>query len=107
MMVRYAVVIFVLVLIAPGYPLAQEGLPLSANQTDAARAPSAPSNSAISPGTRITMQNWQNFKQFMPDGMVALFEGRYFWKMPADVSMEVGPTVNYPLPKNYLEATEK
>ena len=107
MMVRYAVVIFVLVLIAPGYPLAQEGLPLSANQTDAARAPSAPSNSAISPGTRITMQNWQNFKQFMPDGMVALFEGKYFWKMPADVSMEVGPTVNYPLPKNYLEATEK
>ena len=43
----------------------------------------------------------------MSDGMVALFEGKYFWKMPAGVEIEVGPTVNHPLPKNYVAATEK
>jgi hypothetical protein len=61
----------------------------------------------IPPGTAITMQNWQQYKQYMPDGMVALFAGTYFWKMPADVSMEVGPTIIHPLPPNYLAATEK
>jgi hypothetical protein len=61
----------------------------------------------IPPGTTITMQNWQQYKRYMPDGMVALFEGKYFWKMPADVSMEVGPTIIHPLPPNYLAATEK
>jgi hypothetical protein len=44
------------------------------------------------------MQNWQNYRQFMPDGMVAFFVGRYFWKMPADVQMPVGPTIIHPLP---------
>ncbi|MGH7932715.1 MAG: DUF1329 domain-containing protein, partial [Candidatus Binataceae bacterium] len=53
------------------------------------------------------MQNWRQFRQFMPDGMVALFEGRYFWKMPPDVEMVVGPTVLNPLPEDYLAATEK
>ncbi|HXZ88828.1 MAG TPA: DUF1329 domain-containing protein, partial [Candidatus Binataceae bacterium] len=61
----------------------------------------------IPPGTTITMQNWQRYKQYMPDGMAALFEGKYFWKMPADVSMEVGPTVTHPLPPSYPAATEK
>ena len=61
----------------------------------------------IQSGTIITMQNWQNYRQFMPDGMAALFEGKYFWKMPADVSMEVGPTIIHPLPPSYLAATEK
>jgi hypothetical protein len=62
---------------------------------------------AIPAGTAITMQNWQQYRQFMTDGMVALFEGKYGWKMPSDVSMEVGPTVIHPLPSNYLAATEK
>ena len=39
--------------------------------------------------------------------MIALFEGKYFWKMPADVQIEIGPTVIHPLPRNYLAATEK
>ncbi len=53
------------------------------------------------------MQNWRSYKQYMPDGMVALFEGKYFWKMPDDVSMEVGPSIIHPLPPDYLAATEK
>ncbi|HZO80653.1 MAG TPA: DUF1329 domain-containing protein [Candidatus Binataceae bacterium] len=61
----------------------------------------------IPPGTRITMDNWRKYKEFMPPGMVAMFEGKYFWKMPSDVVMEIGPTVDHPLPPSYREATEK
>ncbi len=61
----------------------------------------------IAPGTKITLQNWQQYKQFMPPGMIALFEGRYFWKMPQDVEIDVGPTINYPLNKSYIDATER
>jgi hypothetical protein len=53
------------------------------------------------------MQNWQQYRQFMPDGMAALFEGKYSWKMPPEVALEVGPTIIHPLPRNYLAATEK
>lgn len=70
-------------------------------------AAAQPAGDSIAPGTSITMQNWQQYQQFMPDGMAAFFQGKYFWKMPADVRMEVGPTVIHPLPKTYMEATEK
>jgi hypothetical protein len=53
------------------------------------------------------MANWQQYKSLMPDGMIALFDRNYFWKMPADVQIEVGPNITHPLPKNYLAATEK
>ena len=36
----------------------------------------------IKVGTRITMANWQQYKAFMPDGMVEPFQGSNFWKMP-------------------------
>ena len=78
----------------------------ASNATTPTAAPPAAADS-IPLGTTITMQNWQQFQQYMPDGMVALFEGKYFWKMPADVKMEVGPTIIRPLPKTYMEATEK
>ncbi|MGH7935368.1 MAG: DUF1329 domain-containing protein [Candidatus Binataceae bacterium] len=61
----------------------------------------------IKPGTAITMQNWQQYKQFMPPGMIDLFQGKYFWKMPADVKMNVRETKVYPLPKNYQAASEQ
>jgi hypothetical protein len=43
----------------------------------------------------------------MPEGMIALFEGKYFWKMPPEVRMEIGPTLIHPLPQSYVESTEK
>ena len=64
-------------------------------------------NATIAPGASITMENWQQYKDFMPDGLVALFEGKYFWKMPPDMRIEIEPTDLHPLPRNYLEATEK
>ena len=66
-----------------------------------------PPDSSIQPGTRITLGNWQKYKQFMPEGMIALFQRSYYWKMPPDVEMEVGPLVIHPLPKTYRDATEK
>lgn len=68
---------------------------------------SATEAGGIPAGTTITMQNWQQYRRYMPEGVQALFEGKYFWKMPADVAIEVGPTVINPLPKNYLAATER
>jgi len=79
---------------------------------DASSARGPEGSAANAPDTapaeaKITMQNWTNFRKYMPDGMAALFDGRYFWKMPPDVEMEIGPTIVHPLPKNYVEATEK
>jgi hypothetical protein len=62
---------------------------------------------AIPPGTKITTQNWQQYKQFMPVGMAALFEGKYFWKMPSEAEIDIGPTIIRALPKAFVEATEK
>ncbi len=73
----------------------------------AQQASAAAAAAAIPAGTKITMANWQQFKQYMPDGMIALFEGTYFWKMPPDVEMDVGPTRVFPAPRGYVEATEK
>jgi hypothetical protein len=72
----------------------------------AAAAPFADSKS-IPVGTIITTQNWMQYRDFMPDGMVKLFTGEYSLKMPADVQIEIGPTAIHPLPKGYIEATEK
>jgi hypothetical protein len=58
-------------------------------------------------GTKITTQNWQQYKGFLPLGMGELFSGKYFWKIPADAELEVGPTVHDFLPKSWVEATEK
>jgi hypothetical protein len=58
-------------------------------------------------GTKITMANWQQYKQFLPLGMQKLFEGVYSWKMPSDVEMDVGPTIHDFLPTSWLSATEK
>ena len=68
---------------------------------------STASQGTIKPGTVITTSNWTQYQQFMPLGMQRLFSGQYFWKMPADVAMTVGPTKVLPLPKTYMEASEK
>jgi hypothetical protein len=39
--------------------------------------------------------------------MARLFAGQLFWKLPSDFQIVVGPTTTHPLPKTYLENTEK
>ena len=67
----------------------------------------AASSDTPPPGTVINKQNWQQYKQYMPLGMVKLFEGQYFWKMPSDVEIEVGPTHLGSRLKSFQDATEK
>ncbi len=58
------------------------------------------------PGTKITMGNWQLYRQYMSQGMIALFEGSHFWRMPEDVVIEIGPTVSIPVPEKYQQDTK-
>jgi hypothetical protein len=58
-------------------------------------------------GTKVTAANWQQYQYSMPLGMDKLWEGKYFWKIPADAELEVGPTINNALPTSWLNATEK
>src|SRR5215472_17125153 len=98
-----AVIGFITVLIFAVCPMAANAQISGSNSKAMANGAAAP----IPPGTTINMQNWQQYRQFMPDGMAALFEGRYAWKMPPDVALEVGPTVVHPLPRNYMAVSEK
>jgi hypothetical protein len=61
----------------------------------------------LPPGTRITMQNWQKYQSYMPRGIIEMWKGTHPWKLPPDAVMEVGPTVEYPNPKWWYDATEK
>jgi uncharacterized protein DUF1329 len=88
-----------------GIASAGDGVPDTSGSASA--QPSSAGAEGIPPGTVITMDNWRNYRQFMSDGMMALFEGKYLLKMPNDVQIEVGPTVIDPIAKNYLAATEK
>jgi hypothetical protein len=62
---------------------------------------------AIPSGTTITNQNWQQYRQFMSAGLIAMFEGTHFWHLPQDLRLEVGPTTSIPLPKKYLEDSDR
>jgi Protein of unknown function (DUF1329) len=61
----------------------------------------------IPPGTKITMSNWQQYQQFMSDGMKALFRGDHFFQLPPDVQIDVTATKPIGMPKAYRDATEK
>ena len=100
-------VVLLSVIIHGGPVFAQS--PGSVEQGDMGRwlAATAHQEGAISPGTRITLGNWRQYRQYMPMGMQELFEGQHFWRMPKDVEMDIGPTIVYLLPAGYTRATEK
>jgi hypothetical protein len=101
-------IICLIVALLPSIGLAQNPVG-HANLTRAPAVVTSPQAAAetITAGSTITMQNWQNYRHFMPDGIIALFQGQDYWKMPADVEISVGPTIVHPLPRSYLEATER
>jgi hypothetical protein len=69
----------------------------------------ASSAQTIPPGTKITLQNWKQYKNFMPLWLQASYSGDYHWHIGAgpEFTITVGPTSNLPLPKKFLEDTEK
>lgn len=72
-----------------------------------APALAAGGSAGIPPGTRITMANWQQYQQYMSEGLVALFSAKYKFKLPADVEIPVGPPIHIVAPSTFREATEK
>jgi hypothetical protein len=68
----------------------------------------ADSAETIPPGTKITLQNWRQYKNFMPMWVQAAFSGAYKWHVGADpaYTVVVGPTRHYPWPRQYVEDTE-
>ena len=68
-----------------------------------------PSPDTIPVGTKITLQNWQQYKKFMPLWLQAEYSGQYHWHITDDpiYTIEVGPTHNFPFPQKYQEDTEK
>lgn len=60
-------------------------------------------------GTKITLQNWQQYKKFMPVWLQSLYSGEYHWQIGSgpEFTIEVGPTHDLPLPAKYKEDTEK
>jgi uncharacterized protein DUF1329 len=91
--------------VAPGDVANSPVTTLQSNVTSS--APQSPADENIPIGTVITTQNWQSYKQYMPQGMRMLFEGRFAWKIPSDIHMEIGPTIIHTLPPTYREATNK
>lgn len=72
----------------------------------ATQAMAAPAT--IPPGTKINAQNWEQYKDFFPEGIQVVLSGKHrIWRLPADWEIDVGPTIDYPLPKSFLEASEK
>jgi uncharacterized protein DUF1329 len=67
------------------------------------------SSETIAPGTRITVENWQQYKRFLPYSMQVLYAGKYRWRVGAtpDYTVTVGPTIPYRWPRQYLMDTEK
>src|SRR5712691_2397348 len=61
----------------------------------------------IAPGTVITTQNWQQYKEFMPPGMQQMFAGSLYWKIPPDARITIDPPRPTPVSKYYLQATEQ
>jgi len=62
---------------------------------------------SIRTGTKITISNWKQYRAFMPDGMIALFSGKYGLKMPNDIEMDVGPPSHIVAPSSFRQASEK
>lgn len=62
---------------------------------------------SIPPGTVITQQNWQQYKDFMNPGLQGMWAGTYGWKFPPDFQMPIGPTRHYPPPPQFLKYTEQ
>jgi len=62
------------------------------------------------PGSKITSENWQKYKDYLPYAMQSLFKGDHHFKFPAgdpDYEITVSPTTVLPAPSSWLAATEK
>ena len=86
-------------------PTLPHNQPATAPSIASKSQPALKPEARVAPGTTINMSNWVKYQQYMPVGMLELFQGKHFWKMPPDIEINVGPTIAYSLPRGYTEAT--
>jgi hypothetical protein len=69
----------------------------------------ADSAQTVAPGTKITVENWQQYKQFLPFGLQWLYSGKYFFKLlpGPDYTIEVQASRSIPPPHQFALDTEK
>ncbi len=69
----------------------------------------ADSAQTVPPGTKITVENWQHYKQFLPIGLQWLYSGNYSYKLQpgADYTIEVQATRSIPPPHQFALDSEK
>src|SRR5260370_13948899 len=69
----------------------------------------ASSSQTIPPGTKITLQNWKQYKNFMPLWLQAAYSGDYHSHIGSvpEFTITVWPTSKFPPPHKYLDATGK
>src|SRR5260370_17413304 len=60
-------------------------------------------------GTKVKLQKWEQYKKFMGIWVQAAFSGAYKWRIGSDpaYAMNVGPSHHFPLPRQFVEDTEK
>jgi hypothetical protein len=93
--------------VPPAADVAPDPSSVAGLEAGTASAPEAVPAGAIAPGTVINASNWSQYQQYMTDGEIGLWQGKWFWKMPTAAQINVGPTVIYPLPAPFVEASEK
>jgi Protein of unknown function (DUF1329) len=69
----------------------------------------ASSPKTIPPGTRITVANWEQYKDFLPVGLWAALSGAYQFHVTADpeYAIVVAPTTHFAMPTKWKEDGEK
>ena len=69
----------------------------------------ANSPATIPPGTKITLQNWKQYRQFMPYWLQAAYAGNFHFKVGPgpEYTIDVEAAQNYPLPRQWREDGEK
>jgi Protein of unknown function (DUF1329) len=83
------------------------GPPVSWDMKDYDQLAPSTTTDTIAPGTVINMQNWQQYKKFLPVGLWTIIRGEQFYKVPPDFQMVTAANQHIALPKKYLQDTEK
>jgi hypothetical protein len=65
----------------------------------------ANSAGTVPPGTRITLNNWTQYRNFLPIGLWAALSGAYQYHVSADpeYAIVVGPTTHFAMPSKWKE----
>ncbi len=86
-----------------------QGAPLIFSEDAYRQLADASSSRTIAPGTRITVENWRQYRDFMPIWLQGAFNGNSAVHLSSgpEYAIVVGPTVHYPMPGRWGQDAEK